>query len=70
MHPNRAFAWNDRDEMLAFIADTAFCTLFVGTGQGGHVLHVPVVAQTLQQHGVEPRGTNDLAHRQAGKARE
>ena len=43
MHPNRAFAWNDRDEMLAFIADTAFCTLFVGTGQGGHVLHVPVV---------------------------
>ena len=43
MHPNRAFAWNDRDEMLAFIADTAFCTLFVATGQGGHVLHVPVV---------------------------
>jgi len=38
MHPNRAFDWTDRAELLAFIADTSFCTIFVG----GHVVHVPV----------------------------
>ena len=40
MHPNRAFAWNDRDEMLAFVADIAFCTI---CADGPVVAHAPVL---------------------------
>lgn len=40
MHPNRAFAWQDQDAMLAFIADIAFCTICV---EGPAVVHAPVV---------------------------
>ena len=39
MHPNRAFAWADRDEMLAFVAEIAFCTV---AADGPMVVHVPV----------------------------
>jgi len=38
MHPNRTFAWQDEGDMLAFVADVAFCTIFVP----GAVVHVPV----------------------------
>src|ERR1044072_488943 len=27
MHPNKTFAWQDREAMLAFVADIAFCTI-------------------------------------------
>ncbi|HVQ08142.1 MAG TPA: FMN-binding negative transcriptional regulator [Allosphingosinicella sp.] len=40
MHPNRAFAWDDRDDMLAFVADIAFCTV---AAEGPTVAHAPVV---------------------------
>jgi len=40
MHPNRAFAWEDRDAMLAFIADIAFCTICV---DGPRLVHAPVI---------------------------
>lgn len=40
MHPNRRFAWTDREEMLAFIADISFCTICVA---GPAVAHAPVV---------------------------
>lgn len=39
MHPNRAFAWEDRDEMPAFVVDVAFCTL---AAEGPTIAHVPV----------------------------
>jgi transcriptional regulator len=45
MHPNRAFAWTDRGEMLDFLADVAFATVFVPGPDGGFVLHAPVVVQ-------------------------
>lgn len=38
MHPSGTFAWQDEGEMLAFVADVAFCTIFVAGG----VVHVPV----------------------------
>ena len=28
MHPNKAFNWNDRDEMLRFAADRGFAHIF------------------------------------------
>jgi transcriptional regulator len=40
MHPNRAFSWEDREAMLAFLADTAFCTICV---EGPALVHAPVV---------------------------
>ena len=40
MHPNRAFAWDDRDEMLALLRDVAFCTIWIA---GPAVVHAPVV---------------------------
>jgi transcriptional regulator len=40
MHPNRVFAWGDREAMLAFIADTSFCTICV---EGPALVHAPVV---------------------------
>lgn len=40
MHPSRAFAWDDREAMLAFVADVAFASIFV---DGPFVVHAPVV---------------------------
>lgn len=40
MHPNRTFDWQDRETMLAFVADISFCTICV---DGPFVVHVPVV---------------------------
>lgn len=40
MHPNRNFAWEDREAMLAFVANIAFCTICV---DGPFVAHVPVL---------------------------
>lgn len=40
MHPNRGFAWDDRDATLAFVADIAFCTICV---DGPAVVHAPVI---------------------------
>jgi transcriptional regulator len=42
MHPHRAFAWDDQDEMLAFVANVAFCTIFI---DGPMVVHAPVVVR-------------------------
>lgn len=39
MHSHRAFAWEDRDAMVAFIGDIAFCTIVV---DGPFVVHTPV----------------------------
>lgn len=40
MHPDRRFAWEDRDAMLAFVREVAFCTICV---DGPAVAHAPVV---------------------------
>jgi transcriptional regulator len=40
MHPNRAFAWEDREAMLAFVADIAFCTICT---DGPMLVHAPVI---------------------------
>ncbi|HEV2818316.1 MAG TPA: FMN-binding negative transcriptional regulator [Allosphingosinicella sp.] len=40
MHPNRAFAWEDREAMLAFLAEIAFCTI---CAEGPVLVHAPVI---------------------------
>jgi len=42
MNPNPLFRWTDRDEMLAFVAQTAFAHLFAQTAEGPMVAHVPL----------------------------
>lgn len=40
MHPNRGFAWEDREAMLAFVADIAFATI---AAEGPVLVHAPVL---------------------------
>lgn len=40
MHPSRAFAWQDRDAMLAFIGEIAFATI---AAEGPVLVHAPVL---------------------------
>lgn len=42
MHPNAAFGWAEREEMLAFVGERAFAHIFTATEDGLFVVHVPV----------------------------
>src|SRR5213075_2848717 len=43
MHPNGAFEWDDRGEMLAFVAERAFAHIFAASDEGLFVVHAPVI---------------------------
>lgn len=43
MHPNRAFAWEDREAALRFVADRAFAHIFTASDAGLFVAHAPVL---------------------------
>lgn len=45
MHPNRAFAWEDRDAALAFVADIGFATIAAASiaDEGPVLVHAPVL---------------------------
>ena len=43
MHPNRRFHWDDRDALLAFVAELSFAHIFVATPAGPRVAHAPLV---------------------------
>jgi transcriptional regulator len=43
MHPNRVFAWADRDALLRFVADRAFAHIFAASDEGMFVVHAPVL---------------------------
>ena len=45
MHPNAAFDWTEREEMLAFVGDRAFAHIFTSSDEGLFVVHVPVVVR-------------------------
>ena len=45
MHPNGAFAWTDRDEMLDFVAEHAFAHIFTASEGGQFVVHAPVIVR-------------------------
>jgi transcriptional regulator len=42
MHPNPGFAWTDRDEMLAFLSEVSFSTLFIAAQERPRIAHAPV----------------------------
>ena len=43
MHPNRAFAWDNRQAMLEFVAERGFAHIFTADMDGVFVAHAPVV---------------------------
>ncbi len=43
MHPNKAFDWQDRSEMLRFAADRSFAHIFTATDDDLFVVHVPIL---------------------------
>ena len=43
MHPNKAFDWTDREEMLAFADDRSFAHIFTAADAGLFVVHAPVL---------------------------
>jgi len=43
MHPNRAFAWEDREAALRFVADHAFAHIFTASDAGLFAAHAPVL---------------------------
>ena len=48
MHPNRAFDWQDRGQMLAFAGERAFAHIFASAGEQLFVVHAPVL---VTEHG-------------------
>ena len=45
MHPNAAFHWTDRSEMLDFVAERSFAHIFTASEAGQFVVHVPVIVR-------------------------
>ena len=45
MHPNKAFGWDDRDEVMNFVAKRSFAHIFTGSDAGLFVAHVPVIVK-------------------------
>ena len=45
MHPNAAFAWTDREQMLAFVGDRAFAHIFSASEEGLFAVHAPVIVR-------------------------
>jgi len=43
MHPNKAFDWTDRKEMLRFADERSFAHIFTATQAGLFVVHAPVL---------------------------
>jgi len=43
MHPNKAFAWEDRGAALRFVAERAFAHIFTASDTGLFVVHAPVL---------------------------
>ena len=43
MHPNRAFDWQDREQMLAFAGERAFAHIFASPSEELFVVHAPVL---------------------------
>lgn len=45
MHPHPGYGWTDEGEMLAFVAEVSFSTIFVCGTEGPALVHAPVVVR-------------------------
>ena len=47
MHPNKAFAWEDRGAALRFVMERAFAHIFTASEAGLFVVHAPVLVTPM-----------------------
>ena len=66
MHPNRAFAWEDREDVLRFVAERAFAHIFTGSHDALFVAHVPVLVTGAGQVQFHVAKRNRIAGHLAG----
>jgi len=45
MHPNPAFRWTDRKEMLDFVGEQSFAHIFTASDAGQFVVHAPLIVR-------------------------
>lgn len=45
MHPNRAFDWAERGEMLQLVSEQSFAHIFTASEAGQFVVHAPVIVR-------------------------
>jgi len=45
MHPNKAFHWDDQEQILSFVTDRAFAHIFAASDAGLFVVHAPVLVR-------------------------
>jgi transcriptional regulator len=45
MHPNAAFHWTDRSEMLDFVSEQSFAHIFTASPNGLFAVHAPVIVR-------------------------
>ena len=67
MHPNQAFAWTDREEMLRFVAGQAFAHIFTAAEEGLFVAHVPVLVTENGRVRFHTARRNRIADHLAGR---
>ena len=67
MHPNRAFEWASRQEMLQFVAWHAFAHIFTASDQGLFVVHAPVVVTEAGRIRFHVSKRNRIADRLDGR---
>jgi transcriptional regulator len=67
MHPNRAFAWEDRDAVLRFAANRAFAHIFTASDAGMFVVHVPILVTDEGQVLFHVSRRNRIAEHLAGR---
>ena len=67
MHPNKAFAWEDRDAALQFVSERAFAHIFAASDAGLFVVHAPVLVTQAGHVQFHVSRRNRIADQLAGR---
>lgn len=67
MHPNKAFAWEDREAALKFVAERAFAHIFTALDAGLFVVHAPVLVTPTGHVQFHVSRRNRIAEHLAGR---
>ena len=67
MHPNKAFDWQERQEMLRFVAERPFAHIFTASGEELFVVHAPVLVTENGRVRFHVARRNRIANHLAGR---
>ena len=67
MHPNKAFAWEDRETALQFVSERAFAHIFTASDAGLFVVHAPVLVTPAGRVQFHVSRRNRIAEHLAGR---